>query len=201
MTPCKTLTKYAKSTSPSRQSRLDPKLSLAVKQRPTLYLYSSWLHLAVEGVVAALQKGKGVDPDGVSSKILQAGGSAAAVKLAEIHQGVIQKASWPFSWTGGRIHDTYKHKRNPAECDNSRRILLMSHCGKPLCKMLAAAISPQYNSAIPDTQFGATAQRGADFATHILVTFMEVCRKRKKSFFVWSKHLTESHASWCSQSD
>ena len=37
---------------------------------------------------------------------------------------------------------------------------------------------------MPDTQFGATAQRGAGFATHILVTFMEVCRKRKKSFFV-----------------
>ena len=60
----------------------------------------------------------------------------------------------------------------------------MSHCGKPLCKMLAAAIAPQHNSAMPDTQFGATALRGADFATHILVTFMEICRKSKKSFFV-----------------
>ena len=60
----------------------------------------------------------------------------------------------------------------------------MSHCGKPLCKMLAAATSPQCNSAMPDTQFGATARRGADFATHILETFMEVCRKRKKSFLV-----------------
>ena len=37
---------------------------------------------------------------------------------------------------------------------------------------------------MPDTQFGATALRGADFATHILVTFMEIGRKRKKSFFV-----------------
>ena len=60
----------------------------------------------------------------------------------------------------------------------------MSHCGKPLCKMLAAAIAPHYNSAMPDTQFGATALRGADFATHILVTLMEICRRRKKSFFV-----------------
>ena len=60
---------------------------------------------AVESVVAALQKRKGVGPDGVSSEILQAGGSAAAVKLAEIHERVILEASWPFSWTGGRIHD------------------------------------------------------------------------------------------------
>ena len=106
------------------------------------------------------------------------------MKLAEIHERVILKASWPFSWTGGRIHDIYKNKGNPAECDNSRRKLLMSHYGKPLCKILAASIPPQYNSAMPDTQIGATAQRGADFATHILVTFMEVCRKRKKPFFV-----------------
>ena len=137
---------------------------------------------AVESVVAALHKRKGVGPDGVSSEILQAGGSAAAVKLAEIHELVILKASWPFTWTGGRIHDIYKHKGNPAECDNSRGILLMSHRGKTTVQDVAAVISPQYNSAMPDTQFGA--QRGADYATHILVTFMEICRKRKKSFFV-----------------
>ena len=139
---------------------------------------------AVERVVATPQQRKGVGPDGVSSEILQAGGSAAAVKLAEMHERVILKASWPFSWSGGRTRDIYKHKGNPAECDNSRRTLLMSHCGKPLCKMPAAAISLQYNSAMPDIQFGATAQRGADSTTHILVTFVEVCRKRKKSFFV-----------------
>ena len=132
---------------------------------------------AVECAVATLKKRKGIGPDGVSSEMLQPGGSAVAVKLAEIHERVILGASWPFGWTGGRIHDIYKHKGNPAECDNSRGILLMSHCGKPLCKMLAAAIGPQYNSAMPDTQFGATAHRGADFATHVLVTFMEICRK------------------------
>ena len=63
----------------------------------------------VEGVVATLQKRKGVGPDGVSSEILQASGSAVAVELAEIHERVILGASWPFSWTRGRIHDTYKH--------------------------------------------------------------------------------------------
>ena len=61
------------------------------------------------------------------------------------------------------LHDIYKHKGNPAEWDNARGILLMSHCGKPLCKMLAAAIAPQYNSAMPDTQFGATTLGGAHF--------------------------------------
>ena len=79
---------------------------------------------AVESVVATLKKGKGVGPRWVSSEILQAGGSAVAVKLAEIHERVILGASWPFGWTGGRIHNIYKHKGNPAECDNSRGILL-----------------------------------------------------------------------------
>ena len=44
---------------------------------------------AVESVVAKLQKRKGVGPDGVSNEILQAGGSAVAVKLAEVHERVI----------------------------------------------------------------------------------------------------------------
>ena len=58
---------------------------------------------AVEGVVATLQKRKGVGPDGVSSEILQAGGSAVVVKLAEMHERAILGASWPFGWIGGRI--------------------------------------------------------------------------------------------------
>ena len=116
----------------------------------------------VESVVATAKKRKGVGPDGVSSEILLAGGSAVAVKLAEIHERVILGASWPIGWTGRRIHDMYKHKGNPAECDNSRGILLISHCGKPLCKILTALIAPEYNSAMPDTQFGATAPCGAD---------------------------------------
>ena len=62
---------------------------------------------AVEGVVASLQKRKRGWPHGVR------GGSAAAVKLAEIHQRGVLGASWPFSGTGGRIHDIYKHKREP----------------------------------------------------------------------------------------
>ena len=138
---------------------------------------------AVESAVATLQKRKCVGSDGVSSEILQAGMSAVAVKIAEIHERVILGASWPLSWTGGRIQDIYRHKGNPAVCDNSRGILLMSHCGKPLCKMLAAAIAPQYNRAMPVTQFGATALRGADFATHILVTW-KPAEKNKKAFFV-----------------
>ena len=51
---------------------------------------------AVEGVVATLQMRKGVGPVGMSSEILQAGGSAVAVNLAEIHERVILGASWPF---------------------------------------------------------------------------------------------------------
>ena len=69
-------------------------------------------------MVATLKQRKGVGPDGVSSEILQAGGSVVAVKMAELHERVILGASWPFGWTGGRIHDIYKDKGNPAECDN-----------------------------------------------------------------------------------
>ena len=44
-------------------------------------------------VVATVKKRKDVGPDGVSSEILQASGSAVAVKLTEIHERVILGAS------------------------------------------------------------------------------------------------------------
>ena len=110
---CKTLTKYAKSPSPSRQSRLDPKLSLAVKQRPTLYL-QLMAPSAIEGVVAALQKRKGVRPYGVSSDILQTGGSAAAVQPADRIRGRrdIAMSDSKRSIKGGEsMTITLRHKR------------------------------------------------------------------------------------------
>ena len=48
------------------------------------------------------------------TEILQAGGSAVAVKLAEIHERVILGASWPFGWTGGRIHNILQAQGEPS---------------------------------------------------------------------------------------
>ena len=74
----RTLTKYVKHTSHFLSSRGEPKQSLTVKRCGPCDC------AADVAVVASLQKRKGVGPGGASSELLQASGSAAAVKLAEI---------------------------------------------------------------------------------------------------------------------
>ena len=69
---------------------------------------------AIEVVVAALQKRKGVRPYGVSSDILQTGGSAAAVQLADRIRGRrdIAMSDSKRSIKGGEsMTITLRHKR------------------------------------------------------------------------------------------
>ena len=136
----KTLTKYAKSHESFSAVASGSQAISRSGAATDPVLVQLMAPYAVESVVAALQKRKGVGRGGVSSEILQAGGSAAAVKLAEIHERVILKASWPFSWAGGRIQRHLQAQKGiQLSATTHEEYSLMSLCGKPLCKMLACS--------------------------------------------------------------
>ena len=99
---------------------------------------------------------------------------------------------WPSAWAGRRIIELSKNKGDKRSCDQSRGLLLMSHIGKPFCRLLADEVKPHYNPHIPIDQCGATASRGTDFATHAMLTFVERCRLLRRSHFVLFVDLVEA---------
>ena len=129
----------------------------------------------------------------MSSEILQADGSTAAVKLAEIHGRVILKASWPFKMDKEGGYTTFTSTKGIQLSAKTREehsccLTAASHCARCWLQRFRRSTT----APCPTPLFGATTQRGADYAAHILVTLTEVCRKRKKSFFVLSVELVKA---------
>ena len=65
-----------------------------------------------------------VGPDEIPASLLKAGGDALAIKLNALEQIIVEREQIPAMWKGGRLVDVYKKKGNPAECSNSRGLLI-----------------------------------------------------------------------------
>ena len=112
-----------------------------------------------------------------------AGVSATAVAYSSTKVRIATDLIWPEEWQGAEILRIYKKKGDPHDCDALRGILLESHAGKALKGVLKDHINDHYNAHIPEEQFGATAGRGTDFATHIVTTMAAMAEAAGWSIF------------------
>ena len=139
---------------------------------------------ATRVAVAALHRHRGTGKDGIPAELLQAGKSAVAVKLYDLHRRVINEEQWPLDWSGGRIVDVHKRKGSKHDCDCSRGILLANHSGKALCRLLADHLRPTYDQHMPKDQYGAVSCLSTDLATHIVRSFFDYSLAAALSVFV-----------------
>ena len=107
-----------------------------------------------------------------------------ACKDGELNAKIVSNAAWPTKWRGGRIVDAYEGKGDPAECDNSRTILLADHAGKGLACQVKDKVEPEYGANVPDNQYGAVAGRGTDFASHIISSAIAAASLSQWSIFI-----------------
>ena len=118
---------------------------------------------------------KRLGSDDLPCEVLKAGEDVMAIRLSELGESVKKERRWPVMWKGGRIVDVLK-KGNFADCDNSQGILLACHCFKVLFGLVMAPVTAVYNQMVPSTQFGAVSKRGSDFATHVVLTAIDVAK-------------------------
>ena len=85
---------------------------------------------ATQTAFAKLGRNKGIGPDGIPAELLQAGGAAAAVKYSELNVRIASTHTWPVAWKGGELVNVWKGKKDAADCDASRGILLADHADK-----------------------------------------------------------------------
>ena len=125
-----------------------------------------------EAAIKRLKRHRGVGRVEVPAELLQAGGSAIAVKISELYQRVADTEQWVTNWCGGKIVDVYKRNGHHSDCDCSRGILLTDHIGKGLSELLSEHVDSKYNAEMPSEQFDATAGCGTDFASPIVRSFL-----------------------------
>ena len=124
--------------------------------------------------------------------MLKAGSDAIACKTSELGLHILQSRRWPLICKGGRITDVYKRKGSKSDCDNSRGILLSCHLFKILFGIIMQQVNLTYCAFMPCTQFGAVEKRGSDFATHVVISSIQVARLRNWSIFIMFIDLTKA---------
>jgi hypothetical protein len=125
--------------------------------------------------------------------VLQAGGSALAVKYSDLEARIVSEETVPKQWCGGRIEDFWKQKGDRLVCDNSRGLLLSDHSSKAFASQLKSFVDPVYELAMPTSQHGGTKGRGTDFASHIVWCTLDIAKLKNWSVFVLFLNLIKAY--------
>ena len=139
-----------------------------------------------------LGRNKGLGHDNISAELLCAGGSALAIKQAEICQRIVDQESWAVQWKGGRQVDLYKGKGDALDPDNSRGLLISDHMAKSFVTLLKDEIDPPYTEFMPSSQHGAVEGLGTDYAHHFLLSCIDYAMLMVLSIFVLFVDLTKA---------
>ena len=138
----------------------------------------------VEEALMRLKSNRGAGRDGIAAEVLRAGGGAVASKLSEVYGCVVSSEVWPSAWAGSRVVEVHKKKGSKHICDEYRGIHLDNHMSKGLKEILNDLIKPQYEAGMPASQFGAVSRRGTDFASHVVLTFIDRCKALQLCTFI-----------------
>ena len=99
-----------------------------------------------------------------------------AAKLSDLFQSVVDLELWPTGWSGSRVVEVHKKKGSKQDCDEYRGIHLDNHMGKGLKEVLNEEVRDLYEVGMPSCQYGAVRKRGTDFASHVVLSFLEYCK-------------------------
>ena len=103
------------------------------------------------GCSAITEKGKSTGVDNVSTKLVQAGGEDVITALTTICNKIWQSGEWPTPWTQSLVI-TLPKIGNLHQCQNYRRISLISHPSKVMLKIILNILKPQTEKIIAEEQ-------------------------------------------------
>ena len=129
----------------------------------------------VANILWSVDGSKALGPDGISARVLKAGGWVLLKHLHDIISASISQCRFPVPWRGRRLVNLHK-KGDPKDCNNWRGLYVGDHAGKILSSVLAQQVLPSYVKFVGACQFGATPKMGVTLASHTLRSFLDVTR-------------------------
>ena len=97
--------------------------------------------------------------DGVSAELFEILKDDAVKVLHSICQQIWKTQQWPQDWRRSVVIPMPK-KGNAKECSNYHTVVLISHTGKVMLKILQARLQQYVNCELPDAQAGFRKGRG-----------------------------------------
>ena len=130
------------------------------------------------------KRGKAPGPDGIHNELLRAGGFVLAEHIAVLLRHIAAVGAAPIDFRGGRLREVWKRKGDPQICANSRGLIISHELSKIFTGTLQAELTPTYNKFLPETQCGAVAGRGTDFANHLVRSVIDFAYLRNYCYFL-----------------
>ena len=114
----------------------------------------------VEAAVQSLKKGKPAGVDNILAELVQAGEEDIITALTTICNTIWQTGGWPTLWTQALVI-TVPKIGNLQQCQNYRKISLISHPSKVMLKIILNSLKPQAEKITAEEQAGFRAERSA----------------------------------------
>ena len=97
--------------------------------------------------------------DGIPVELFQILKDDAVEVLHSIYQQIWKTQQWPQDWKRS-VFIPIPKKGNAKECSNYHTVVLISHAGKVMLKILQARLQQYMNRELPDVQAGFRKGRG-----------------------------------------
>ena len=123
--------------------------------------------LRTKQLIGESKRNKAPGPDAITGELLRAGGSGLAFHITHLLEHIAKDATVPIDFRGGKLKEVWKRKGDPQVCPNSRGLLVSDELSKIFTGSLQAELKHTYEQFVSETQCGAVAKRGSDFAKHL----------------------------------
>ena len=120
--------------------------------------------------------------DGILAKLFQILKDDAVKVLHSICQQIWKTQQWPQDWKRSVFIPIPKNS-NAKECLNYCTIVLISHAGKVMLKILQARLQQYVNHELPDVQAGFRKSRGTGDRIANICLIMEKAREFQKNIY------------------
>ena len=172
----------------SKSDMLDPDIPKRLPQQPVASALGIGPTEEIATAMKAMANAKAVGPDGLPAELLKLGVQQDLTILLELHRLITliwRERKVPQQWKDAII--TILHQKgDKTECGNYHGILLVSHAGNVLLKVVARRLSAycEAKGLLPEEQCGFRLDRSTTDITVVVRRLQEIGRKAGVSLFM-----------------
>ena len=191
----------------TKSPKLNPAIIEEVQQRPAAPTTGDSAPLGsaptleeTRRSIRGMHNWKAPGPDSLVAELLKIDEPAEPIVLERFHAILVEV------WTGGEVPQQWKdatikvlyNKSDRSNCNNYRRISLLSHAGKVLLKIVANRLSDYYcetHGILPDEQCGFRPERSTVDILFVVRRLQELARRRRIPLYMCFVDLQKAYDS------
>ncbi|KAI8514516.1 hypothetical protein Bbelb_071070 [Branchiostoma belcheri] len=147
--------------------------------------------------LSALPSGKAPGQDGIPAEVLKENREVILPYLYELLRQCWEEGKVPNEMCNAKIVTLYKNKGDRGDCNNFRRISLLSITGKAIARIVRKRLQTLAERVLPESQCGFRAGRSTTDMIFTLRKLQEKCREQCMPLYIAFVDLTKAFDTVC----